>query len=76
MYAAFIAPDVILRIAIDHPRGLAGTVLCKLVTAGIFAWVGGIASTVTLVVIAFERYYAVIYPCDNKRLTKKKLKVR
>lgn len=29
---------------------------------------------VTLLVIAFERYFAVIYPYDNRRLTTKKLK--
>lgn len=75
MYAAFIAAEVILRIAIIHPDGLAGTVLCKLVTAAIFAWIGAISSMVTLLVIAFERYFAVIYPYDNRRLTTKKLKV-
>ena len=75
MYAAFIAPEVILRIAITHPDGLAGTFLCKLVTAAIFAWIGAISSMVTLLVIAFERYFAVIYPYDNRRLTTKKLKV-
>lgn len=75
LYAAFIAPEVILRITITHPGGMAGTVLCKLVTAGIFAWIGGISSMVTLVVIAFERYYAVIHPYDNRKLTKSKLKV-
>ena len=76
MYATFIAPGVILTITGNHPGGVGGTVMCKLLTAGIFAWVGGFSSMVTLVVIAFERYYAVIYPYENKRLTKAKLKVR
>jgi len=75
MYATFIAPEVIAAITGNHPGGVGGTILCKLLTAGIFAWVGGISSTVTLVVIAFERYFAVIYPHNNKRLNKKKLKV-
>lgn len=74
MYAAFIAPEVILRIAITHPDGLAGTFLCKLVTAAIFAWIGAFSSMVTLLVIAFERYFAVIYPYENRRLTTGKLK--
>lgn len=40
------------------------------------AWVGGIASVVTLVTIAIERYYAVMYPLGNKsKFTKRKLKV-
>ena len=75
-YVAFIAPEVITTITGNHPGGVGGTVLCKLLSAGIFAWVGGIPAMVTLVVIAFERYFAVIYPHNNKRLTKKKLKVR
>lgn len=75
MYAAFIAPEVILTITGNHPGGKGGTVMCKLLTAGILAWVGGFSSMVTLVVIAFERYFAVICPYENKRLTKEKLKV-
>ena len=74
MYATFIAPEVITTIVGNHPEGVGGTVLCKLLTAGILAWVGGVSSMVTLVVIAFERYFAVIYPYNNKRLTKRKLK--
>ena len=76
MYATFITPEVVLATTGNHPGGVGGTVLCKLMTAGIFAWIGGFSSMVTLVVIAFERYYAVICPYENKRLTKKKLKVR
>ena len=76
MYAAFIAPEVILIITGNHPGGKGGTVMCKLLTAGILAWVGGFSAMVTLVVIAFERYFAVIYPYENKRLTKERLKVR
>ena len=75
LYAVFIAPEVILSITINHPGGTSGTVLCKLVTAGIFAWIGGISSMVTLAVIAVERYYAVVHPYDNRTLSKKKLKV-
>ena len=40
MYAAFIAPEVILTITGNHPGGKGGTVMCKLLTAGILAWVG------------------------------------
>ena len=76
MYAAFIAPEVILTITGNHPGGKGGTVMCKFLTAGILAWIGGFSSMVTLVVIAFERYFAVMYPYNNQRLTKGKLKVR
>ena len=73
MCAAFIVSVTITGI---HPGGVDSTVLCKLLKAEIVAWVGGISSMVTLVVIAFERYFAVIYPLNTKRLTKGKLKVR
>lgn len=54
-----------------------GTVLCKLLTGGNLAWVAGTSSLVTLVAIASERYYAVIYPIGNfGKFTKRKLKVR
>ena len=39
-------------------------------------WLGGNASVFTLVAIAIERYYAVIFPHENKgKLTMRKLKV-
>ena len=72
MCATFIVSATITG---NHPGGVGGTVLCILLKAEIFAWVGGISSMVTLVVIAFERYFAVIYLLNNKRLTKGKLKV-
>lgn len=77
LYAAFIAPhDVILKFTSTHPEGIVGTVLCKLVTGGSVAWIGAASSIVTLVAIAIERYYAVVYPLGNKgKLTKRKLKV-
>lgn len=40
------------------------------------AWVGAAAGSITLVVIAFERYYTVRRPVGNKgKLTKKTVKV-
>ncbi|XP_078348513.1 pyroglutamylated RF-amide peptide receptor-like [Oculina patagonica] len=55
---------------------MTGTVLCKLLTHGNVAWIGGAASIITLVAIAIERYYAVVYPFGNKwKLAKTKLKV-
>ena len=66
MYATFIAPQVIATIIGSHPEGVGGNVLCKSLTAGILAWVGGISSMVTLVVIAFERYFAVMYPHNRE----------
>lgn len=76
IYSILIIPQLILSHVSTHPEGVTGKVLCTLVTDGTFAWVGGISSTISLVAIATERYYAVIYPLGNKRkLTMNKLKV-
>lgn len=58
--ALFITPQFILIHSFKHPGGLIGTVLCKLLTGGTFMWLGATTSAFTMVVIAFERYYAVI----------------
>ncbi|KAL9975319.1 hypothetical protein ACROYT_G012472 [Oculina patagonica] len=76
VFAAFITPDVMLKLISTHPAGMVGTVLCKLLTGGTVAWIGAVSSFVTLVAIAIERYYAVVYPLGNKgELTERKLKV-
>ena len=66
MFATFLAPTVIFSLALDHPDGTTGSVLCKLVTGGNVAWIGGASSIVTLVIIAIERYYAVVHPLKVK----------
>ena len=77
LYAIFITPATFLGLTSTHPDGTGGTVLCKLVTGGGLAWIAGISSGVTLIAIAVERYYAVIYPAGNiGKLNKRKLKVR
>ena len=76
MYATFIAPRVYFQLTFNHPDGVIGTFLCKFVTDGSVAWIGGASSIVTLTAIAIERYYAVMYPHGNKwKLTEQKLKV-
>ena len=66
LYAALITPKLIVSLNLNHPTGLAGTILCKLLTGGGFAWVAAICAIPTLVAIAVERYYAVVYPLGNK----------
>ena len=66
MFATFIAPQYILSQTFTHPGGFTGKVLCKLLTGGNFAWVGAASSVFTLVNISMERYYAVMYPLNNK----------
>ena len=76
MYASFVTPQNILSHTFTHPDGVAGTVLCKLLTGGNFAWVGAASSVFTLANISIERYYAVMYPLGNKgKLTERKLMV-
>lgn len=77
MFATFLAPVFILNKTFTHPDGVTGTVLCRLLTGGTLGWVGGVSSAFTLVAIAIERYYAVVYPLGNKgKLTRRKLKAR
>lgn len=75
-FAVFLAPKYILSKTFTHPDGAAGKALCRLLTGGTLGWVGGGSSAFTLMAVAVERYFAVIYPLGNKgRLTKRKLKV-
>ncbi|KAL9957378.1 hypothetical protein ACROYT_G039009 [Oculina patagonica] len=78
LYAVFVAPNIfVVQFSfIRHPDGTFGQFMCKVVTGGSVAWVGGFSSILTLLVIAIERYYAVMYPHGNHwKLTKRKLKV-
>ena len=75
--AIFFIPRHILVHAFRHPDGVTGTLVCKLLTGGNLAWVGGTASIVTLIAIATERYFTVVYPLEKKsNLTNGRLKVR
>ena len=77
LYATFITPEIFFRLTSTFPGGMTGTVVCKLLTGGGLAWIAGVSSVVTLIAIAVERYYAVIYPIGSiGQLTKRKLKVR
>ena len=77
LYATLVTPHNFLRRTSTHPDGMGGTVLCKLITGGRLAWIAGTSLVVSLIAIAAERYYAVIYPSGNVgKFTKRKLKVR
>ena len=77
MYATFLVPVLIMSHTSSHPEGVTGKILCTLLTGRNLAWIGTGSSVVTLVAIAVERYYAVIYPLGNKgKFTMRKLKVR
>ena len=75
-FAIFLSPKFILSRTFTHPDGVAGKALCRLLTGGTLGWFGGVSSAFTLMAIAIERFYAVMYPLGNKgKLTKRKLKV-
>jgi len=75
-FAIFLTPKYILSRTFNHPDGTTGKVLCRLLTGGTLGWFGGVSSAFTLVAVAVERFYAVMYPHGNKgRLTRRKLKV-
>ena len=74
MFASFQAPNHILKRAFTHPKGTVGSTLCKVLAYGNVAWIGAVASAVTLVAIAVERYFAVACPIGTQRkLTKQKV---
>ena len=75
-YVTFTTPTIILSHNVDHPKGIPGTILCAVVTGGGFRWTGAEASIFTLLVVAFERYFAVVHPYGNRgKLTFRKVKV-
>lgn len=48
--------------------------MCKFLTGGNFIWIGGAASAFSLVVVAVERYFAIVRPLsDRSRLTNRRL---
>eukprot|EP00112_Aurelia_sp_Birch-Aquarium-sp1_P003604 Seg1405.6 transcript_id=Seg1405.6/GoldUCD/mRNA.D3Y31 product="Phe13-bombesin receptor" protein_id=Seg1405.6/GoldUCD/D3Y31 len=57
----------------NHPTGLAGTVLCKIITGNLIPfWLAG-SSVYVLVLISFERFYAIRDPfLARTRVTSKK----
>ena len=75
-FGIFLTPKFILNRIFTHPDGVAGKALCRFLTGGTLGWYGGVSSAFTLMAIAIERFYAVMYPLGNKgNLTKRKLKV-
>ncbi|KAJ7340393.1 hypothetical protein OS493_003137 [Desmophyllum pertusum] len=74
MVAIFIIPDYIINWAFEHPSGNTGDYMCMFITGGNFVWVGMASSTFSLVVVAVERYFAVVHPLGERwRLTNRRL---
>ena len=64
---------VFSKSSFSHPTGLAGTVLCKIITGNLIPfWLAG-SSVYVLVLISFERFYAIRDPfLARTRVTSKK----
>lgn len=74
LVALSITPVYVIKWAFHHPSGTAGDYLCKFITGGNFIWIGGSVSAFSLVAVAVERYFAVVYPLDKRwRLTNRRL---
>ena len=75
IYATFHITEMVYSQITTHPDGFTGKVVC-LLRNGTLQWIGASSSIFTLVAIAFERYFVVLYPYSNKgKLTMRKLKV-
>lgn len=75
VFSTFLIPRFILIHAFKHPHSRAGDLICKFFTGGNLTWTGGAASVFTLVAIAVERYYAVVFPhLIRHRFTRSKAK--
>ena len=64
--AIFLLLPILFIHLFDHPTGRSGDYLCKFLNAGNLMWVGGNASGSTLVAIAIERYFAIIFPHSSR----------
>ena len=75
IYVTFHITELLYRHIATHPDGFTGKV-AFLLRNGTLQWLGTGSSIFTLVAVAFERYFAMLYPYGNKgKLTVRKLKV-
>lgn len=62
LVAVFFIPSCVVSHFIEHPDGMTGDILCKLITGGNLGLAAVSTSSFLLVAVAFERYYATIHP--------------
>lgn len=67
LVSVFFIPPCILSHFIEQAGGVIGDNLCKFILSGVLGWVSAAASSYLLVVIAFERYHATVYPFEKLR---------
>lgn len=72
----FLMPRTLLNDLYTHPGGWLGDLLCKMLTHACFTYLAAVASMLTLMFIAWERYYAVMYPHSSRgRINASKLRL-
>ena len=71
----FIGVRFVINPTYHPPTGTTGRYLCKFITGGTPAFTAAVASIYSLVAISVERYYAVLYPFREERLTSRNLKL-
>ena len=62
LVGVFFGIQFIVTPVLAHPGGATGDLLCKFVTGGVPGWIGAVTSVFSLVAIAIERYFAVMFP--------------
>ena len=65
-YSTFYTPKIIVKHTDNHPGGTTGTILCTLLTDGNISRIGAASSIFCMIVIAIERYFAVVYSTGVK----------
>ena len=59
----------------EHPTGVSGDFLCKIVTGKNLGWLSSVVSAFTLVLVSIERFFAVVYPFNVRwKISKTKLR--
>ena len=74
-FSIFHISEAIVRNISNKPEGMSGPGFCFLRLSPI-QWIGATCSTLSLVLIAFERYFVVRNPRGNQKLSTEKLKAR
>lgn len=67
LLAVFVLPRYVFNHAFQHPKGIEGDFLCRFLSGGALIWVGGAASVFSLLLIAVDRFCAVVYPHRHDR---------